>query len=151
MEIWANIRTIVCRSTLKRLHDMIRTYCHMHCTDKYSQHSSIIWPVWLNGWVFVYELSDCGFESNCSHLNLRFRTCLELFKDKMVLRMTNFNILGVHWKIPLLGGSRKTNISRGLPKNGGWTVCCFKGGLARKRGVVFLRGGWYPNAHYVRI
>ena len=24
-------------------------------------------PVWLNGWVFVYELSDCGFESHCSH------------------------------------------------------------------------------------
>ena len=40
----------------------------MHRTDKYSQHSSIIWPVWLNGWVFVYELNDCGFESRCSHL-----------------------------------------------------------------------------------
>ena len=23
-------------------------------------------PVWLNGWVFVYELSGCGFESSCS-------------------------------------------------------------------------------------
>ena len=23
---------------------------------------------WLNGWVFVYELSGCGFESSCSHL-----------------------------------------------------------------------------------
>ena len=23
------------------------------CTDKYSEHSSIIWPVWSNGWVFV--------------------------------------------------------------------------------------------------
>ena len=40
----------------------------MHRTDKYSQHSSIIWPVWLNGWVFVYELNGCGFESRCSHL-----------------------------------------------------------------------------------
>ena len=28
----------------------------------------------------------------------------------------------------------------GLPKRGAWTVCRFKGGLARKRGVVFLRG-----------
>ena len=25
-------------------------------------------PVWLNGWVFVYELSVCGFESRCCHL-----------------------------------------------------------------------------------
>ena len=40
----------------------------MHRTDKYSQHSSIIRPVWLNDSVFVYELSGCGFESSCSHL-----------------------------------------------------------------------------------
>ena len=26
-------------------------------------------PVWLNGWVFVYELSGCGFESRCNHSN----------------------------------------------------------------------------------
>ena len=25
----------------------------MHCTDKYSQYSSIIWPVWLNDWEFI--------------------------------------------------------------------------------------------------
>ena len=29
-----------------------------------------IWPVWLNGWVFVYELRGCGFESRCSHLDV---------------------------------------------------------------------------------
>ena len=29
--------------------------------------SSIIWSVWPNGWVFVYELSGCGFESCCCH------------------------------------------------------------------------------------
>ena len=34
-------------------------------------------PVWLNGWVFVYELSGCRFESRCSHLNFRFRACFE--------------------------------------------------------------------------
>ena len=26
---------------------------------------------------FVYELSGCGFESSCSHLNFRFRACFE--------------------------------------------------------------------------
>ena len=26
-------------------------------------------PVWLNGWVFIYKLSGCGFKSCCSHLN----------------------------------------------------------------------------------
>ena len=35
--------------TLKHVSDMIKTYSQMHRTDKYSQHSSIIWLVWLNG------------------------------------------------------------------------------------------------------
>ena len=61
---------------------MIKTYNQMHRTDKYSQLSSIIWPVWLNDWVFVYELSGCGFESRCSHLIFRYGACLEQ---------------GVHW------------------------------------------------------
>ena len=64
--------TIKCRFTLKCVRDMIRTYSHMHRTDKYSQHNSIISVVRLNGWVFVYELSGCEFESSCSHLNFRF-------------------------------------------------------------------------------
>ena len=70
-----NIWNIECGLTLKRMHDMIRTYIQMHCTVKYSQHSSIIQPVWLNGW--VYELSGCEFESRCSHLNFRYRACFE--------------------------------------------------------------------------
>ena len=53
------------------------TGSRMHRTDKYSQHSSIIWPVLLNGLVFVYERSGCGFESSCSHLNFRFCACFE--------------------------------------------------------------------------
>ena len=56
---------------------MIRPYSQMHRTDEYSEDSSIILPDWLNGWVFVYELSGCGFESRCSHLNFRFGACLE--------------------------------------------------------------------------
>ena len=36
-------------------------------TGKYSQCKSIIWPVLQNGWVFVYELSDCGFEHRYCH------------------------------------------------------------------------------------
>ena len=41
----------------------------MHRTDKYSQHSSNIWLVWVNGWVIVYELFVFGFDSRCCHLN----------------------------------------------------------------------------------
>ena len=49
----------------------------MHHTDTYSEHSSIIWPVCLNGLVFVYELSGSGFEPSCSHLNFRFCACFD--------------------------------------------------------------------------
>ena len=70
-------RTIECGFTLKLECDMIKTYSQMHHTDKYSQHSSIIWSVWLNGWVFVYELSECGFKSHCSLLKLRYGACIK--------------------------------------------------------------------------
>ena len=52
----------------------------------------------------------------------------------MGLRMKNFNILGVHWKIWFLRGSWKANIEGGLPKKGAWTVCRFKGGAWEERG-----------------
>ena len=48
----------------------------------------------------------------------------------MVLRMKNFNILGVHWKIWLLGGVMKSQY-RG--------VIAEKGGL---RQFADLRGAW---------
>ena len=63
--------------TLKRVRDMTRIYCQMHCRDKYPQHSSIIRPVWPNGWVFFYELSGSGFETSCSHFSFRFGACFE--------------------------------------------------------------------------
>ena len=56
---------------------MILAYSHTPPTNIYSQNSSIIWPVWLNCWVFVYELSGCGFESRCCHLNFRYSPYLE--------------------------------------------------------------------------
>ena len=61
----------------KRVLDMTRGYSHMHRTGKYSEHNSIIWSVWPNGWVFVYYLSDCMFQSSCSHLNFTLRACFK--------------------------------------------------------------------------
>ena len=75
-----------------------------------------------------------------------------LLKDKIVLRMKNFNILRVHWKIRPLGGVTKNQYGGGgdCLKRWAWTVFQFKGGgsLARKRGWCFWGGSWYPNAHY---
>ena len=66
-----------CEFTLKLVCDMIRTYSQMHRGDKYSQHSSIIWPVSLNGRVFIYELSGYGLEWHFRYLNLRFHNCFD--------------------------------------------------------------------------
>ena len=46
-----------CGFTLKSVRDMIKAYIQIHGTDKYSQHSSIIWLVGINDWIFVYELT----------------------------------------------------------------------------------------------
>ena len=66
----------------------VRTYSQMHRTDEYSQHSSIIWPVWLNGWELVYELSGCGFEARCSPLNNYHYYTTIIEKDKYPINHT---------------------------------------------------------------
>ena len=45
LDIQENIR---CGFTLKYVRDMITIYSQMHRTNKYSQHSSIIWSVGPN-------------------------------------------------------------------------------------------------------
>ena len=45
----------------------IQPCSQMHRKYKYSQHSSIIWPVWLDWLKVRLRLSGCGFESRCSH------------------------------------------------------------------------------------
>ena len=54
-------------------------YMFLSCHIRIQSESTvcIIWLVWPNGWVFVYELSGCGFGSSCSHLNFGFRACFD--------------------------------------------------------------------------
>ena len=54
--------TIEWRFTLKHVRDIIKT---VKCTVQKSTHNTAqsLRPVWLNCWVFVCELSGCGFES----------------------------------------------------------------------------------------
>ena len=45
------------------------------------------WPDWLNGWVFVYELSCCGFEFRCQSLNwssLNFKLSNQKYPRRLV-------------------------------------------------------------------
>ena len=49
------------------------------------------WPVWLNGSVFVYQLSSCGFESRCSHIV--YHCMLVIKKNMLVLGERPTNVL----------------------------------------------------------
>ena len=48
---------------------------HLNDSNKIRTHNYLVRkrtlnrPVWLNGWVFLYELSGCKLESRCCHLN----------------------------------------------------------------------------------
>ena len=60
----------------------------------------------------------------------------------MVLRMKNFNILRIHWKIRLLEGClQKTNIEEGISEKGGFgQFVNLRGGFSKESGVVILKG-----------
>ena len=92
------------------LHTHTHTYTHAPpCTDSSPSHQILRspcppiggmqapWPVWLNCWVFVYELSGCGFESSCSHLNFRFRAC---FEQGVPWHSGNYSVDSL-WNVPV--------------------------------------------------
>ena len=63
----------------------------------YSQHTSIIWPVWLNGWVFVYKLKGCGIKFYCNQVlrlhNHKMRFLVSSFEEAVleeILWLINF-------------------------------------------------------------
>ena len=48
-----------------------------------------------SGWVFVYEVSDCGFASCCSSLNFRHRVC---FQQEVYIQSKRVcNMIRTHW------------------------------------------------------
>ena len=62
---------------VSRLDDCNGTRSHNHLVRKRILNHLAKLPVCVNGWVFVYELNRCGFESRCNHLNFRYRACFE--------------------------------------------------------------------------
>ena len=62
LDIQANYRVCI-HSDTRTWHDN-----NIQSNAPYRWAITIIWPVLLNGWVFVYKLSGCGFESRCCHL-----------------------------------------------------------------------------------
>ena len=80
------IRDIIKYSQMHRtdkcVRDMVITYSQMHRTDK----CSVIWPVWLNGLLFVYELSGCESHSRIA-LGFKIRFWLGIIH---LVRTQNF-------------------------------------------------------------
>ena len=72
----------------------------------------------------------------------------------MVLRMKNFDILGVRWKIQLFfwGGGVGVGVTKKyreeLLKRRLRQFSDLRGAWQEIEGVRFLRGDWYPNALY---
>ena len=57
--------------------------CHVRFLEWIYTQPKNTQPVWLNGWVFVYELSGCCFKSSCSHLKKSFSKSLEMTEECM--------------------------------------------------------------------
>ena len=77
------------------------------------------------------------------NLNWEMVTKNLLLKDRMGLRMKNFNFVGVNWEIQFLRGVHEKPIYRGdLPKKGAWAVSWFNGvgGSQKKGGGIFDSG-----------
>ena len=61
---------------IRKLSDINGIGTHNHLVRKQTlDHLAKL--VWLNGRVFIYVLSGCGFESRCCHLNFRYRASFE--------------------------------------------------------------------------
>ena len=60
------------RREVSSLSDSNEIRNHSHLVRKTSirpfSETGQILPVWLNGWMLIYKLSGCGFESRCCHL-----------------------------------------------------------------------------------
>ena len=65
LNVQANCRLRILSETPS---DMMITYSQIYCTDKYSQHSSVICQLCHNFWVFVHLQIRCGFKSAFCHL-----------------------------------------------------------------------------------
>ena len=67
-----NVKELLDRSRHRiwSLSDCNWTRAHNHLVHKRTLNHLAILANMANGWVFVYELSDCGFEPSRSHLSL---------------------------------------------------------------------------------
>ena len=89
---------------------MIRTYSQIRRTDKYSQHSSIIWPPWLTKWLSVrlrtkwlwvrvlFLNTSLGFCAENIHLHVTKSSTYKVVLTQSVIGNNEYKIL---WHFPI--------------------------------------------------
>ena len=90
--VYLNVKELLARSRclISSLND----------SNEIRTHNHLVRPVWLNGRVFFYKLSGCGFESRCCH-----SICLVVSSLEMQRRLIQTN---VHYKFFTLFQKKKT-------------------------------------------
>ena len=66
-----NLHSILCLNVKELLAPSRDYICNL--SDRFR-------PVWLNGWVFIHELSGYGFESRCCHHILPFNHMMSMWR-----------------------------------------------------------------------
>ena len=62
-----NLKELLARSR-RHIWSLSDSKSNAPCRQLFITQLNHLRPVWLNGWVFVYQLSGCGLESRCFHL-----------------------------------------------------------------------------------
>ena len=92
IELWVLICTgnlTVCYHYVMYAFQIEPTLYQILRRDRSSQDNPILWPAFLNGWVYVYKLSACGFKFRCSHINFRYLAC---FKQEVPWHSGNYRM-----------------------------------------------------------
>ena len=89
------------------------TVSYYHVTYTFQSESTLYKPVWLSGWVFIYKLSGCGFESCCFHFDHSFSKFLfPSLADTIVNYLTMLLNFGYFW---LKGFPFHDNVLQSVP------------------------------------
>ena len=62
-----NLKELLARSR-RHIWSLSDSKSNAPCRQLFITQLNHLRPVWLNGWVFVYQLSGCGLESRCFYL-----------------------------------------------------------------------------------
>ena len=103
--------TLVCLNVKELLAWRRRHYWSLDDSNWMWTHNHLVRKRTLNGWMFVYELSGCGFESCCCHLEIILVQWINYFRSSNKLFWFNKQIIYIQW-INYIYSTKETFIHR---------------------------------------